>query len=245
MQEDVLQQHNLSIQIGDAVQIRSNAVDRYSYLCRIIGYLSGRSMIVSTPVDADPALLVKNKSLFVRGFSGRNMYEFDTRLVCSVLSPYGHLHLEYPEGINVTRMRGALRVRTGLHCFINPVSDKRRKVPGILEDISTTGARIFTWETVAELDDEVEIQFVIKQGEEEIPCDFTGMVRNLVVRDIEGKSEQQASQGIEFLDMDHCQSQFLQNFVCDWLVKQSRKKQAKEFNVDKSLIESEYAEFKC
>jgi c-di-GMP-binding flagellar brake protein YcgR len=163
----------LDLGIGDALQLQDNAGDRLRYFSRLIGFLNGAGIIVSHPLrDNVPLPIEEGQGFSVRGFSGRKVYEFNTRVLVASASPYPHLHLAYPEKIECITVRDAMRTRPkSLVGWAEPMGIEPGvvKMPMVIVDLSTSGARVHAKRQIGNIDDLITVMFRVPvDGDEQV-----------------------------------------------------------------------------
>ncbi|WP_428243811.1 flagellar brake protein [Gynuella sp.] len=129
------------------IELTSNPGQKYQ--SRMIGYLHGKTVIITTPMLANdrPLLLRKDQEVVVRFFSNKNACAFKTQVKHICTTPYNYLHLSYPPTVEVGEIRKAERVLAKISVsVVNRSQPDYEAVNGAVVDISTTGAKL---ETVA------------------------------------------------------------------------------------------------
>lgn len=101
-------------QIWERVQLRVLGREtQVQYIARIIGYIKGHSILVTTPILAGERVnLSDGERLEVRMLIGGNIYVFQTVILRVCISPSHYLHLEYPAQISRQKVRHSPWVST-------------------------------------------------------------------------------------------------------------------------------------
>ncbi len=154
--------------IGDPFQLQSQAegADHRHYV-RLIGYLKGKSVLVTNPEEDGHLCLVREGQTFVvRFFSGRNAYAFTTGVLRSSTMPFPHLHLGYPAQVRALTVRAGERVSVHIICAIVLQEGTRTvSAAGVLTNLSISGAQVRSKQCLGRKGDPVSIKFRLSIGE--------------------------------------------------------------------------------
>ncbi len=158
---------DLNLLPGSAVQLEfvNRAEDRY--VSRVIGYASGKSLIVHTPKSKGRLVLVRLKQqVNVRLFSNTTVCAFPTTIVGVCTHPFPYLHLAYPEDIAADSVRNSRRVAVNLRCSViyQPDNKSSEKAIGSIIDLSTDGAKLGCTEEIAEIGDRITVVATVSLG---------------------------------------------------------------------------------
>lgn len=171
----------LNLGIGDALQLLDSPASDHRYGAKLIGFLNKAGIVVSHPRQETTLLPVKDgHSFLVRGFSGRTTYEFIADVLAVSQIPYPVLHLSFPNRIECATMRGAMRIKPNLAGWIeekDPASASV-KIPMIVVDISTSGARIHAKRHFGKIGDEVSVACRMPIDDEEHIFSISAVIRN-------------------------------------------------------------------
>jgi len=176
---------SLNLGIGDALQLQDVSVGNQSpnlrYYAKLIGFLNKAGIIVSHPHKDGAWLPAEDgKSLLVRGFSGRKTYEFSAYVLASNTFPYPHLHLTFPKKIECMTMRGALRIKPkSLTGWVeqNDTDTGAIKLPMLIVDMSTSGARVHARRKLGGIGDEVKVMIRLPIDDEEQIFPISAVIR--------------------------------------------------------------------
>ena len=210
------------LQIGDIVQLQSqqgSGSTRYSV--RLIGFARGRSVLVSTPMDAGRYLLMREGQAFVlRAFSGKNAYAFPTHIVKSVNTPYPYLHLSYPAHVKSLVVRKGARANVNLICAITRCGDTPVQAAGTLRNISIGGALLATRQQPGDVGQELTIKFKTEVNAIEVLLELNAVIRAVNVVQEEGR-DTPCHLGLQFIDVSPEDSIPLLAYVYHMLLEQS------------------------
>jgi c-di-GMP-binding flagellar brake protein YcgR len=172
---------SLDLGIGDALQLQDNAGDRLRYYVKLIGFLNKSGIVVTHPLKGEVIVPVDNGSSFsVRGFSDRKIYEFNTEVLASSATPYPHLHLAFPQTVECITMRDAMRVKpTSLVGWVEPMGVEPGvvKMPVVIADLSTSGARVHAKRQIGNLDDLITVMFRLPVDGDELVLSLLALIR--------------------------------------------------------------------
>ena len=210
---------NLKLSIGDTLQMQYlDGNGRERLLVHVIGYLPGRSLIVTTPkVDGRVLMMREGQPFVVRILAGNRVVGFNTRVLRSSASPYPYMHLAYPQEMEQIVVRKAQRVRVKTFCAIqnaNPALGFDKPQPGTLVDVSTAGAQVLADKRLAGVDDEITLKFTFRLGGVEKFMALPARVRS-VHEEIREDGHSGHYHGLEFLCVEEDQVIALHGFVYD------------------------------
>lgn len=181
----------LNLGIGDAIQLQdvseTSRASNQRYFAKLIGFLNKAGIIVTHPhKDGTWLPLADGKSLLVRGFSGRKTYEFEAQVISANTMPYPHLHLSFPKKIECLTMRAALRIHPkSLSGWIEQEQVHTDtgviKVPMLIVDLSTSGARVHARRKFGGIGDQVNIMLHLPLDEEDHVFAVTAVIRKSYV----------------------------------------------------------------
>jgi c-di-GMP-binding flagellar brake protein YcgR len=179
------------------------------YYVKVIGYMKGQSLLVSTPTQDGKLLLMhEGEEFIVRVFAGESAFAFGTRVthVCNVPHPY--LHLSYPTEITGVRVRKSPRIDT---CLLATVSGRDgRKIPAIIVNASTTGALLQARTELGEKDAVVNVAFRIVLNGVDIDLGLPARLRSVFRK---GSDSGNIQHGVEFCDLTKEDRLALQAYV--------------------------------
>jgi len=177
---------SLNLGIGDALQLQDLFALETRYYVKLIGFLNKAGIIVSMPVIAGPAggetrvAVEQGKNFLVRGFSGRKTYEFNANVMSVSTVPYPHLHLTFPVQVHTMTMRAALRIKPrSLSGWIDVAGadSPAGKVPIVIVDLSTSGARVHTRRKIGAIGEEVKVMLQLPIDSEEQVIAISAVIR--------------------------------------------------------------------
>lgn len=199
----------MAANIGDALQLQDLGVQGQRYIAKLIGYLNKCSITVTQPKAGDTLVEVAvGDQFFVRGFAGAKTYEYNATVLAVSSLPYPHLHLSFPEQVSTLQMRGAIRIKTKLPCFI-VAAVNGLKMPAAINDLSTSGASIISNVKLGQRGEPIQINVNLPiEGEEQAHA-ISAIIRN--VSDI--TAENSVTYGVEFVSTTNRARIALQTYV--------------------------------
>lgn len=210
---------SLNLGIGDALQLQDHMASNRRYYVKLIGFLNKVGIIVSHPLKEGAFLPVEDgKSFLVRGFSGRKTYEFNAYVLTSSAIPYAHLHLTFPKKIECMMMRGALRITPkSLSGWVEQEGADSGviKMPMVVVDLSTSGARVHTKRQFGGMGDQVKVMLRLPIDDEEQVFSISAVIRKSYT---EMKPEitnggEVMTYGLEFIQPEGSVRMALQNYI--------------------------------
>jgi c-di-GMP-binding flagellar brake protein YcgR len=215
---------DMNLKMGQPVQLQLARMSTARLYTQLIGFLSPRAVIVTTPKipSSSGAFSIVDGDQFVcRAFAGRSAFAFQTDVLKAAHLPFPHLLLRYPKSVEAVVVRRASRVpmeRTV--SLINGAAEGDATQPASLLDLSLTGAGLASSMGIAALSDAVEL--LIPGVEEQQPeLRLKAVVRK--VRGAEHGAEPGAEQGaevkpqalygLEFIDLTPEHTRSLQNLI--------------------------------
>lgn len=192
----------LKLSIGDTLQLQGAAEgDNSRQSAKLIGYVKGRSVLVTTPVvDDKVAFIREGQSFVVRMFCGTSAYAFTASVIRSSSVPFPHLHLTYPSSVRGLAVRRSARARVRI---IVAASDAAGKIyAGTLCDLSTGGAQMVCSNRPGEPGDVLKLKFRVMLNDVEHYLHPEAVIRSVGISDgsIEGV-QKGFMLGLQFVDI--------------------------------------------
>jgi c-di-GMP-binding flagellar brake protein YcgR len=213
---------DLKLHVGESLQLQPRDGERSRRLhVKVIGYLPGHSLLVTTPRVKDKVMIIREGQPFVaRVMIGNRIVGFATTVLRSCAVPYPYLHLSYPDEMEQITVRKAQRVRVKLFGSVmngNPEFRTEKPQPVTVVDISTSGAQVSAGEALGEVGDRLQLNCLLKIGKSEKLLTIPALLRNVHLEDEIGAESY--SHGLEF-DLTDQQDIFaLHGFVYEQIVK--------------------------
>ncbi|SBT18819.1 Flagellar protein YcgR [Marinomonas gallaica] len=158
---------DIVVPMGTNIQIEFiSPPGRYSV--RVLGRIPGRSLIVSCPkVNGKNIIVRDNQIVNVRLMSATSVCAFSTKIAKSFLEPAGHLHIAYPEYVETSEVRQAVRVEARLICSLEPNGEQPiySQSTGVVVDLSTGGCKIVSKEDFGSVNQTMKLALNLQIGE--------------------------------------------------------------------------------
>ncbi|MFQ5644857.1 MAG: flagellar brake protein [Thiogranum sp.] len=157
----------LKLQVGETIQLQPrDGEDSRRLHGKIIGYLPGASLLVTTPRTRDKVMIIREGQPFVvRMMMGNRIVGFTSTVLRSCARPYPYLHLSFPEEMEQIIVRKAQRIGVKLFASLkndNPDYQFEKPHSATIVDISTSGALLVASEQLGDVDDKVIVTSVLK-----------------------------------------------------------------------------------
>jgi len=204
---------DIKLNIGDTLQLQSQGdVSQARYYVKLVGYLKGKSVIVTTPTQDGKVLLMREGQGFVvRMFSGKSVYAFGTTVGKATSVPFPHLHLNYPTQVRGLVVRRGARARVNLICAVTGADGRGHGAT--LLDLSTGGAMLTAKTRIGVKDDHLTIKFRVVVGEVEEYLTVPALLRSVHAAPAAEGEAPLISHGVQFGDMPNAEQIILSAFV--------------------------------
>jgi c-di-GMP-binding flagellar brake protein YcgR len=216
---------DLKLQVGETIQLQPHdGEDSRRMHSKIIGYLPGSSLLVTTPRVKDKVMIIREGQPFVvRMMLGNRIVGFTSTVLRSCARPYPYLHLSFPDQMEQIVVRKAQRVRVKLFASLkndNPDFLSEKPHSATIIDISTSGSMLVASERLGDVDDKVVLTSVLKFAGTEIMLSIPAILRNVHTEKAHD-AEQEVSyyHGLEFDIKDQQDVITLHGFVYENIVK--------------------------
>jgi len=216
---------DLKLQVGEPLQLQPRDGDGGRRLSvKVIGYLPGQSLLVTTPRVKEKVMIIREGQPFVvRMMVGNRIVGFATTVLRSCARPYPYLHLSYPEEMEQIVVRKAQRVRVKLFASLkntNPDFQSDKPSPVTIVDISTAGALAIATGQLGDVGDKVIVTCAIRIGGAEKLLTLQSILRNVHVEELDADSPHgKFYHGLEFDLKDQQETFALHGFVYEQIVK--------------------------
>jgi c-di-GMP-binding flagellar brake protein YcgR len=215
---------DLKIQVGEQLQLQTrDGNDDRRLQVRLVGYLPGASLLVTTPKVGDKVMIMREGQPFiVRMMIGNRIVGFATTVLRTCSRPFPYLHLSYPEDMEQITVRKSQRVRVKLFASVkndNPDYRFSKPHPATVVDLSIEGALVVSAEQLGDEGDRISLNCAFKVGSAEKLLALPAVIRNVHVESSDEYGEGSYYHGMEFM-LDGLQDTFaLHGFVYEQIVK--------------------------
>ncbi|VAW85952.1 hypothetical protein MNBD_GAMMA17-1085 [hydrothermal vent metagenome] len=202
---------DLNLMVGVGLQLEKDDSGA-RYFVELLGYSVGEGVIISAPLEHDNRLsLVTGDEVTVRYLGGISQYAFKTQVTHISTTPYLHVHLEYPGGIEATMTRRAVRMPVKESVIRLAMDDDGHKWPVEMKNISLGGASLVAPVKLSGLGERFSIDMPTMSPDNKkavtLPC---------VVRHISTQRQGEVSiyhHGVEFIDIDSLARDFIGRYI--------------------------------
>lgn len=198
--EEIKALDEIKLSIGDTLHLQSQTEGTsVRYAVKLIGFLRGKGVIVSTPTQDGKVLLMRDgQSFVVRVFSGKSVYAFPTSIFRVTNVPYPHLHLTWPSQVKGLVVRRGARAKVSLIAAIRDARDKAGAAS--LGNLSTGGCSLTAKASLGAIADRLGIKFKVTINEVEQYIDLEGIIRS-ISHETDASGVAIIQYGIQFIDV--------------------------------------------
>lgn len=151
---------DLDVPLGTNVQLEFISPPG-RHMVTVLGNIPGRSLILSCPRIKGKNILVRESQIVnVRLMLDTAVCAFSSKIAKSYLEPAAHLHIAYPDYVETSVVRQAVRVETRLISNLEP-GDFENSIlemsTGIVVDLSLGGAKLISKEDFGSVNQRMKI----------------------------------------------------------------------------------------
>ena len=119
---------DLRLQIGEPVRVEIR-VPRAKFTSRLLGYAENGGIMISAPPLKSGVSTLTNEGNFasLRLISGNRICHFTSKILKQYDQPFSYWLLEYPETIELKRIRGHSRIPVSLSCSIDDYDEMTQR----------------------------------------------------------------------------------------------------------------------
>ncbi|WP_435626787.1 flagellar brake protein [Candidatus Ferrigenium straubiae] len=215
---------DMKLGVGSRLQLEPpKQLGRERFLVRLIGYMRGVSLIVTTPATADGAYLrlLEGEKVMMRSFSGQNAFAFACAVELACKRPYEYLHLSFPDVIQGVLIRKVPRVRTKIIAAVQNTNsrDLEERNPALISNISANGAALNAKHPLGKKGDVLNLVFRVNLHQIDALLSLNGVIRTAVdAGDAEALGAEIIRYGIEFQNLQPNDMIILQSMVYQQIV---------------------------
>ncbi|MFC5551269.1 flagellar brake protein [Massilia aerilata] len=212
---------SMNLQVGVRLQfITYRRIKPMQYFSTLIGYVKDEYLIVKVPLEnGTPVGLVEGERITIRVFSGMNVCSFACTVQRVFDRPLLYVHLSFPDTIQGTSLRAAMRVKVDIPAQVLP-PQAGAAVDCALSNVSVSGARIESALTLPESGGEITLEFGLPSplGDGEMRVRTQAVVRNVNAIRKEADGSEMFAYGVQFLDLDPVHHTMIQNLTYEVLL---------------------------
>lgn len=208
----------LHLPVGSNLQLQAISAEATPrYQVKVIGYLPGGSLLVTTPAVKGKVQLVREGLRFnVRMLRGSDVMGFVAKVLKTASAPYPYMHLEYPKEVESIVVRNAQRVAANLKGkAYNILNDDtaENQYDVLIPDLSSTGSKIISAVELGEVGDILRVSFDLEVAGESESLTLLGKIRNRTEK-VVGKDFEYAH-GLQFQSVNRFQQVLLHGWVLE------------------------------
>ena len=224
--EPDVQKTKLHLDVGDTMQLQlvPGGVDDRHYV-RMIGYMAGKSIVVTTPrVDGATLDIQPGQKFVIRLLSGQSIQGFEAQAICTAEEPYPHMHITYPSTLKSVVMRSSERVSTKLIVSVKneePDSAYNNRRSALIADLSTDGALIISKESLGVEGDTIILHARIDVKDLDNYIDIPAIIRRITnITGATGQVPGRFEYGVQFQIVDKNDKLLIYAYVYERITKQ-------------------------
>jgi len=136
--------------VGETLHMQALNESDTRFVVKLIGYIKGKSVLVTAPVIDGKYVLIRDGQVFVlRAFQGKKAFAFTVTAVKSMFTPHPYLHLSYPKQVVSSVIRNDARASVKIIASVALENPERTCAATIL-DLSLGGCSAILKQAVAE-----------------------------------------------------------------------------------------------
>jgi c-di-GMP-binding flagellar brake protein YcgR len=216
----------MNLQVGGRIQfITHRTVKPVQHFSTVIGWMKDEYMIVKVPFENGAPIAVNDgDKLTIRVFSGVNVCSFAAIVQRVFGRPLFYAHLSFPEKIQGTSLRTAMRVRVDIPAQLN--CDATGNVSVFLVNLSVSGALIESKRPLESGDAVVGLSFTLiaQPGNRQVLVNAQASIRNInVIKPATADKAEVFTYGVQFVNLDPTHYTLLQNLTYEALIADRQK----------------------
>ena len=199
---------------------------RERFLVKVIGFLRGASLLVTTPVTANGLRLqlLEGETVVMRSFSGQNAFGFACTIERVIKVPYEYLHLSFPDNIQGIVIRKAPRVKTRIIAAVQDSKSKTEQISALISDISANGVSLDAKQPLGDKGDILNMAFRVHLHNIDAYLSVKGIVRAVLSGDaVDASKSGIIRHGIEFQELQPNDCVILQSMIYQQIIENPHK----------------------
>lgn len=192
--------HKIPLSVGDVIQLEPLVELQTSerLTCRFVGYLQGKSVIVTTPIHEGKYVPLKEgQGYVIRVFSGRSVYAFVSHVLKQSHVHCSYAHFAYPNAVRGVRMRHNIRAQVDLICHIR--TDEGAEAAARVHDLSAGGCRLVGREFIGAIGESILIKIRIRTDGLDEYVSIPAVIRS---SNLATDKEGWVTHGVQFMEME-------------------------------------------
>jgi len=218
---------DMKLKVEDKLQLEPPPqLIRERFLVKVIGYLRGASLLVTTPVTANGLRLqlLEGETVVMRSFSGQNAFGFACTIERVIKTPYEYLHLSFPDNIQGIVIRKAPRVKTRTIAAVQGKKSGAEQVSALISDISANGVSLDAKQPLGDKGDTLNLAFRVHLHNIDAYLSVKGIIRAVLSGDTVDTSKSGIIRhGLEFQELQPNDSVILQSLIYQEMIENPHK----------------------
>lgn len=218
---------DMKLRVEDKLQLEPPVMlSRERLLVKVIGFIRGVSLLVTTPTlpNGQRLQIMENEKVIMRSFSGKNAFAFASTVMKVNRIPYDYLHLTFPDNIQGLAIRKTARVKTRIIAAVQNSTETGEQVSAIISDISATGVSLETKRRLGEKGDVLSLAFRVQLHNVEALLSVKGVIRAVLSDDSTDIAKLEYNRyGIELQDLQPNDSVILQSMIYQQMIENPQK----------------------
>jgi len=219
---------DMKLKVEDKLQLEPPPqLARERFMVKVIGFLRGVSLLVTTPITANGLRLqlLEGETVVMRSFSGQNAFGFASTIERVIKTPYEYLHLSFPDNIEGIVIRKAPRVKTNIIAAVqDSKSGATEQVSALISDISANGVSLDAKRPLGEKGDILNVSFRVHLHNIDAYLSVKGVIRAVLITDaVDASKSGVIRHGIEFQDLQPNDCVILQSMIYQQIIENPHK----------------------
>ncbi len=218
-----------ALQAGVKLQLQfMDEPERGRFQVTVIGYVEGRSLMISAPVSNGHVLLLREGQHFiVRLLSGKRIIGFNSEVLKVYNNPFAYVHLKPPTEVEEFNVRNAYRVEMDVIATVCPLGQEGESgepprsgdsIAAKITNMSITGCQLQMRKRLADENGPVRIFTRIEVAGQERMLSLEADIRS--TREIGSGEKKWQVYGVQFRETGDDKRLLLNCFVYEKLVKE-------------------------
>jgi c-di-GMP-binding flagellar brake protein YcgR len=213
---------DMKLRAEDRLQLEAPAkLGRERFPVKVVGFLRGISLLVSTPITANGLRLqlLENEEVVMRSFCGQKAFAFTCIVKQSEKKNTEYLHLSFPDEIQGILVRKAPRIKSSIIATVYDVKASTKETAALISDISATGLSLDSNLALGNKGDALAIAFRIQLHQIEVLLSIHGVIRaRLDIDNFNSSTPGLLRYGIEFQDISPNDSIVLKSMIYEQMI---------------------------
>lgn len=220
MAEQGKERIELALGVGGVLNLQlSHRHKGQRWNARLIGFLEGESIVVTTPRNSGaPVPFYNDDEVTVRYLAGREIHGFSTWVRKVATQPYPYLHLAFPKAIERVTIRQEERVPMDLPVKYQSLKQRDVAGDGRLLDLSAAGALLKGQEGLGDVGEELELRFDVSFAGSETHIEVGAIIRNIKPDEGRNADDDARLYGLQFRDLSEQSRLFIKGFVYERII---------------------------